>query len=82
MIHAIQDNVKHLDMLNKFEPHFEGLYNVLTELENTQDVMFAMHAIRTAQLWVNSCVVTSLRQGAVDAPKPVVEDKPRIQTLS
>jgi hypothetical protein len=81
MIHAIQDNVKHLEMLNKFEPHFQDLYAVLTELENTQDVMFAMHAIRTAQLWVNSCVVTSLRQEAVKTPSSAAEEKPRIQTL-
>jgi len=78
MIHAIQDNVRHLEMLNKFEPHFKGLYDVLTELDNTQDVMFAMHAIRTAQLWVNSCVVTSLRQNPVVKSK---EEKSRIQTL-
>lgn len=79
MIHAIQDNVKHLEMLNKFEPHFQGLFNHLIELENTQDVMFALQAIRTAQLWVNSCIVTSLRQEPIEKP---VKEKSRIQTLS
>jgi hypothetical protein len=81
MIHAIQDNVKHLEMLNKFEPNFIEIYNTLLELENTQDCMFAMFAIRTAQLWVNSCVVTSLRQDAVKTPSFVAEEKPRIHTL-
>lgn len=82
MIHAVQDNQKHLEVLLKFEPFFKGIYDTLGELKNTQDVMFAVQAIRTAQLWVNSCVVTSLKQDETLPAEEVKKEKPRIMTLS
>lgn len=82
MIHAIEDQQKHLEMLQKFEPHFQGIYSTMMELKNTQDVMFATFAVRTAQLWINSCVVTSLKQDEIKMENKSPKDAPRIVTLN
>lgn len=61
-IHAIEGQDKHLEVLKKLEPHFDAIFTIMSEeMEKTSDVSNAMVFMKTAIQWVQTCVVTSLK---------------------
>ncbi|MHB9161409.1 MAG: hypothetical protein ACYC6W_11090 [Nitrosotalea sp.] len=61
-IQAIEGQEKHLEVLQKLEPHFDAVFKIMEqEMHKTSDVSNAMVFMKTAMQWVQTCVVTSLK---------------------